>query len=158
MLSSSTLPRRPYLRKTRHETIETLREELQAIRDGIVTILTNLQALSDTLSVCEPTTQNAQHHNVSSTRRRMDEMDTSPNDSAADDQSGTAMTGNAFDHAIQQDATLSSGSGFPDEGMQQVHCRDCQLYKHRLINRLSNSGFPASPFTKSSSRCNAVPI
>lgn len=125
--SSSTHPPRSLLRKSRYETIDTLRGELQAIRDGIARILTNLQTLNDTLSVQQPTAQDAQHHNVSSTRRRMDEMDTSPIDSVADDQNGTAMTGNAFDHAIQENNTQSSGSGFPDEGMQQVHyCRGCQ--------------------------------
>lgn len=46
-------------------------------------------------------------------------MDTSPIDSVADDQDSTAMTENAFDHAIQEDTTQSSGFGFADEGRQQ---------------------------------------
>lgn len=145
---SSTHPRRSFQRKSRHETIDTLRAELQAIRDGIARILTNLQTLNDTLPVHQPTAQDAQRHNVSSTRRRMDEMDTSPVDSVADDQNNTAMTGNAFDHAIQEDTTQSSGFGFPDEGRQQVHCCGCQPCVS--TNHLSNSGAPASSFTQCS--------
>lgn len=62
---SSTLPpsisleptRSSYHRKSRHDNIDNLREELHAIHQGITRILNHLQLLSETLLTYQPATQ-----------------------------------------------------------------------------------------------------